>query len=239
MRAAPRRGARACAHFAAAEIGLEHPRIVPDLGRAMPAAMRAPASSTTMRSEMPITSGMSCSTRMTAMPRSAMRRMQPAERVLVGAHQAGGGLVEQQHARPHAPARARSRPAGDRHAAGRPPASTARRDSRRRQAAPRRRRVVRAWPARRRMLPSRPRRSATSTLSSTLMVAEQLRGLIGARDAGARDAPGRRAGQLGVAEPDAAAVGAVEPADHVEHGGLAGAVRADHAGDPPGRSRKG
>ena len=39
-----------------------------------------------------------------------------------------------------------------------------------------------------------------STLSSTLIVAEQLRRLIGARDAGARDAPRRRAGQLAFAK---------------------------------------
>ena len=87
-------------------------------------------------------------------------------------------------------------------------------------------------------LPSRPRRSATSTLSMHAHRAEQLRGLVGAGDAGAGDAPGRRAGELGAAEPDAAGVGAVEAADHVEHGGLAGAVRADHAGDAAGLGGK-
>ena len=43
-----------------------------------------------------------------------------------------------------------------------------------------------------------------------------------------------RAGQLAAAEPDAAGVGPIEAADHVEHGGLAGAVGADQAVTRPG-----
>ena len=171
-------------------------RIAPHLARACRRRSRAPASSTTTWSEMPITSAMSCSTRTTAMPRSAMRRSSALERGLVGAHQAGGRLVEQQHLRP------RRQRAGDldqapvdmRQIAG--AACRARRDSRRRRAAPRRcaRRSARGGVDS--GSPSRPRRSAISTLSSTLMRAEQLRGLVGAGDAGARDAPGRRAGEL-------------------------------------------
>ena len=62
--------------------------------------------------------------------------------------------------------------------------------------------------------------------------AEQLRGLVSARDAGARDAPGRRASELGVRKADAAGVRTIEPADHVQHGRLARTVRSDDAGDP-------
>ena len=46
---------------------------------------------------------------------------------------------------------------------------------------------------------------------------------------GARHFPGRRAGQVVIAERNAASVGAIEPADDVEHCGLAGAVGSDHA----------
>jgi hypothetical protein len=42
---------------------------------------------------------------------------------------------------------------------------------------------------------------------------EQLGGLIGARDAGARHLPGGRAGELALPEDDAAAVGTVEAPD--------------------------
>ena len=60
---------------------------------------------------------------------------------------------------------------------------------------------------------------------------EQLRGLVGARDAGARDAVRRAARRSRVAEPDRCRVGAIEAAEQVEHRALAGAVRADEAGD--------
>ena len=55
-------------HLAAAEIGLEHLRIAGARLRACRRRCGRPASSTTTWSEMPITSAMSCSTRMTAMP---------------------------------------------------------------------------------------------------------------------------------------------------------------------------
>src|SRR5260221_9349376 len=60
--------------------------------------------------------------------------------------------------------------------------------------------------------------------------AEELRRLVGARDAGAGDAPRRAALELAIADTDAAGIRPVEAAQHVEHRGLAGAVRADHAG---------
>ena len=134
------------------------------------------------------------------------------------------------------PARARSRPAAGRHAAGRPRRVADRPgDSRRRPAAPRRDcAILRDSPRRDSGAPSWPRRSAISTLSSTLSVVEQLGGLIGARDAGTRDPPGGRAGQVLIAELHRAGIGAVEAADHVEHRGLAGAVRPDQAGDLAG-----
>ncbi len=59
--------------------------------------------------------------------------------------------------------------------------------------------------------------------------AEELRGLVCARDAGARDAPRRAALDLASAEADDACVGAIEAAQHVEDRGLAGAVGADKA----------
>src|SRR5258706_3464674 len=60
--------------------------------------------------------------------------------------------------------------------------------------------------------------------------AEELRRLVGTRDAGAGDAPRRAALELAIADADAAGIRPVEAAQHVEHRGLAGAVRADQAG---------
>ena len=100
MRAAPRRRARARAHLAAAEIGLEHPGIVADLDRGSGGDAHA---------------GIEHDHRV----RDAHHQQhvvldqddgdaeigdapdEPAEGVLVGTHQAGGGLVEQQHAWTH------------------------------------------------------------------------------------------------------------------------------------------
>ena len=67
---------------------------------------------------------------------------------------------------------------------------------------------------------------------------EQLAGLIGARDAGARDLMERAAPTRLLAEPHRAGIGPIEAADQVERGGLAGAVRADDAGDRAGRASK-
>ena len=99
LRTVPGDGARPRPHLAAAEIGLQHARIAPDFAPARRPRSTAPASSTTTWSEMPITSAMSCSTRMTAMPSVGDAPDQLAQRDLVGAHQAGRRLVEQQHAR--------------------------------------------------------------------------------------------------------------------------------------------
>ena len=158
---------------------------------------------------------------------------QLAQRHLVGAHQAGGGLVEQQHAR------ARRERARD---LDQPPVDMRQAVRRRRQRAviadERQQRFgdgairgARGAPER---IAEPPAPQRDQHIVEHAHLAEQLRGLIGARDAGARDAPGRRAGELRVAEPDAARVGPIEAADHVEHGGLAGAVRPDHAGDASG-----
>ena len=108
------------------------------------------------------------------MPRSAMRRMSRLERVLVGAHQAGGGLVEQQHARTHGErARDLDQAAIDmRQVAGRRRQRSVIADEgeQRLGGVAIARRCARP-PA---MLPSRPRRSAISTLSRTLMVPNSL-----------------------------------------------------------------
>ena len=163
------------------------------------------------------------------MPASAMRRSSVAERGLVGAHQAGGRLVEQQHvAAASASARAistRRRSTCGRSPAGVSSAAVIADEGEQRLGAARRPRGCAA--CRRADGPSRPRRSADQHVVEHAQRAEQLGRLVGAGDAGARDLPGRRAGQLAAAEPDAAGVGAVEAADHVEHGGLAGAVGAD------------
>ena len=85
----------------------------------------------------PSRGAMSCSTRMTARPASASLRSTALERGLVGAHQAGGRLVEQQHRG------ARGERAGDLDQAavdvrqGRPRARRARPRSRRTRAGPR------------------------------------------------------------------------------------------------------
>src|SRR5262249_35855137 len=64
--------------------------------------------------------------------------------------------------------------------------------------------------------------------------AEQLGGLVSARYSGARDAPAPGPGEFLLCELYAAGVGPVEAADHVEHGGFAGAVGTDQAEDVSG-----
>ena len=67
--------------------------------------------------------------------------------------------------------------------------------------------------------------------------AEKLRGLVGAGDAGAGDPPGAAPAQRLRAEGERSGAGAVVAAQHVEGGGLAGAVRSDERGDPRRRCR--
>ena len=62
-------------------------------------------------------------------------------------------------------------------------------------------------------------------------VLEELGGLVGAGDAGARDGLGGEARHLPLAEPHRARLRAEVAADQVEDGGLPGAVRADDARD--------
>ena len=82
----------------------------------------------------------------------------------------------------------------------------------------------------------------TSTFSSTLMFTKMRRfWKVRAMPRRAASA-GVELGQLGVPEPDPAAGHLLQPADGVEQGGLAGAVRADEGGDaallrPRGRPR--
>src|ERR1043166_1081611 len=66
-------------------------------------------------------------------------------------------------------------------------------------------------------------------------VGEQADVLEGARDAGDRHLMGRQPAQRLVVEREAPAVGRVDPGEHVEERGLAGAVGADQAEDFPGR----
>ena len=67
---------------------------------------------------------------------------------------------------------------------------------------------------------------------------ERLGDLEGAAEAQAPDAARRQAGNVLVGEPDTAAVGRELAADHVEDGGLAGAVGADDRQQPPGVEAK-
>ena len=59
--------------------------------------------------------------------------------------------------------------------------------------------------------------------------AEQLGGLIGAGDSGARHFPGLRARKIGIAEPHRAGIGPIETAYDVQYSGFPGAVRTDDA----------
>ena len=61
--------------------------------------------------------------------------------------------------------------------------------------------------------------------------AKQLRGLVGARNAGTRHRPGGLTVHRAAARFNRAAAGPVKARQHVEHGGLARAVRADQAGN--------
>ena len=67
---------------------------------------------------------------------------------------------------------------------------------------------------------------------------EQPHVLERAGDAGARHLTGLQRQRLGAVEDDAAALRLVEAGDAVEERGLAGAVRADEAGDGAGVDRE-
>ena len=130
---------------------------------------------------------------------------QPAECVLVGAHQTGGRLVEQQHAAA-AIASARAISTSRRSTCGRSPAGVASvaaiADEGKQRFGGASQSSVRAASANGCRRAGRGA-SAISTLSRTLSVREQLGRLIGARDAGARDLPGRAPAKILIAEPDA------------------------------------
>src|SRR3546814_12830772 len=65
---------------------------------------------------------------------------------------------------------------------------------------------------------------------------EELRRLIGARDAGARHPMGAPAGQVALAEVHAARIRSVEASNEIERSGLSRTVRTDAAGDQIGRA---
>ena len=73
----------------------------------------------------------------------------------------------------------------------------------------------------------------TITFSSAVIVAEQADVLERPRHAVLHDQVGPAAGHVPAVEADAAVGGLVEPGEHVEEGGLAGAVRADDRDDRP------
>ena len=75
----------------------------------------------------------------------------------------------------------------------------------------------------------------TITFSAAVMVAEQADVLEGARHAGRRDLVRRDPRPPGRRTSTVPAVGHVEPGEHVEERGLAGAVRADQGHDGAGR----
>ena len=87
---------------------------------------------------------------------------------------------------------------------------------------------------------SRPDRAEASPAERDLevlpdrQVLEELRGLVGAGDSGARDGVGGKAGNVPVAKPYGTVLRAKVAAYQVEHGRLAGAVGADDAGDLAG-----
>ncbi len=140
------------------------------------------------------------------MPRSRDAAQQPAQGDLVGAHQPGGRLIEQQHARTHRErARDLDQAAVDmRQVAGRRRQRALIADKgEQRLRRPRSLRLV-AEPDEHAAEPAAAQRD--QHVVEDAHGVEQLGGLIGARDAGAGDLPGRQAGEFLAAEPDAAAV---------------------------------
>ncbi len=133
----PRRGARPRAHLAVAEIGLEHLRIAAHLGgrAGRDRARRRRARRRGRRCPSPAV--MSCSTRMTAMPRSAMRRSSRLSASLSARIRPAAGSSSSSTRGRMASARAIS--TRRRSTCGRSPAGVGERarDSRRRRAAPR------------------------------------------------------------------------------------------------------
>ncbi len=114
---ARRRGSAAPGGHRVAQVGLAHLRVRTGPRPACRGARCWPASSTTMRSETPITSAMSCSTTSTPTPVRGDAAQQRGQPCLVLARQAGGGFVQQQHLR------AGGQRAGDLHQAACPRAA--------------------------------------------------------------------------------------------------------------------
>ena len=217
------------------------PRCRPDRPRARaalartssgrPAAMISPRTSTMMSSACANTASMSCSVNSTPMPRS--RAMPAASCMSCGAlprRHAGGRLVHQQqlgragqrdgelHALDVAVGELAAGPVGLRRHAD---------------ALEQRQRLVAIEVAAHRATSARVRRlrliSAICTFSATVMEGTSARPGRCGRRPGARCARGGRPVMSWPSSSDAAAVGRELAADHVEDGGLAGAVRADDA----------
>jgi hypothetical protein len=163
---------------------------------------------------------------------------QAGEPRLVGTREAGRGLVEQQHlgierecARDLDQAPVDMRQVGG---AGVAPAGIAAEVEQRGGAAAA---VVgaQAGGAEQRAEPAATGRQGDVLLHA--QAAEELRGLVGAGDAGAGDPPGAAAAERLRAESERSAAGPVIAAQYVEGGGLAGAVGADERGDAGRRGR--
>ena len=224
-RSPPRRAPRPGRRVGAAEIGAQDRRVAPDRGRCPPRD-RAPG----IHDEDMV--GDAHHQRHVVLDQHHRDAAvgdpadQPGQPVGVGPRQAGGRLVEEQHCRA-----AGERP-GDLHeppvdvgqlggrAVERPPVAD---EGEERGGRPP---VARAGPA-----PEPARREAEGDVVDHRERAEQARGLVGARDAGAGDHVSRSPGEIAFAQPDRPGARAVEARDHVEQCGLAGPVRADHAGN--------
>ena len=210
-----------------------------------------------MWSQIRITSSMSCSTSSTAMPPAASLVRRSPERLRLGLVQSRARLVEQQELGPDGQGPGQLHHAGQ---AGRTWRSPARRaspssptpsSSRSHGGRGRRCRAGRLVGAGRRsgapvlLAPGTPSalaaRSPLPPLDRRLQAhlhvlaggqrAEQLEPLERAGQPEPGPAVGLHGGDVGVEEVDRAAVGGLQAADHVEQGGLAGAVGPDQPGD--------
>ena len=196
-----------------------------------------------MRSEIFITSFMSCSTSTTAMPLSRDLPDQAVDLLGLDRVAAGGRLVEQQDARLGGQRAGDLQTLAARHREASLPATSAtslQADIGEEIAAP-----LRASPgsgaSRTAVLNSAGRRlrfsrrwRPTMTFSQRRHALEDLQVLEGARQAARRELVGRQAGHVLAVEVDRAAARRVDAGDDVEQRGLAGAVRADDREDLAG-----
>ena len=174
------------------------------------------------------------------MPMAASLRSTVPIAAVSAAFEPGGRLVERQYARAGPQARARSRPAVCRHARAHPRADRAHRDSRQRRAGFRRSAasspLLPRGKERGGAEPAAPQRD--QHVVDDRQALEQPACLIGARDPDPRNLMSTQLRDGLIAELHRARIRAIEAADDVERGGLAGAVRADDAGDRTRRARR-